>query len=229
MKTRLLLPAAGMGLRLGCDGPKALVDLDGRPMLAVTLDRFAGLDLALPVIITASADFLPLFDAVLTNARPALPWQLVAGGADRQESVALGLAALEGDVDIVVIHDAARPFVAAQSIRDSITAAQAHGAATVAVPVVDTILEADSEAFLAATPDRSRLWACQTPQTFRLEVILEAHRRAAAEGHCGTDDASLVRRMGLPVKLVRGTPENIKVTTPFDLRTARWMVREGKP
>lgn len=228
MSTRLILPAAGMGLRMGCGGPKALVDLGGRPMLAATLDRFHGLDIAPPVIITAPAQGLPLFGAALQEAGPLPPWRLVAGGADRQESVGLGLAALAGDAEVVVIHDAARPFVSVQSILDAITAARAHGAATVAVPVVDTILEADADAFLNATPDRSRLWACQTPQAFRLEVILEAHRRAAAEGHRGTDDASLVRRMGMPVKLVRGTPENIKVTTPFDLRTARWMVREEK-
>ena len=129
--------------------------------------------------------------------------------------------------DLVLIHDAARPFVSPESIRAGIAAAERHGAATVAVPAVDTVLMGDSDAFLVGTPDRSSLWCCQTPQIFRVGVIREAHRRAAEEGRRGTDDASLVREAGMPVKLVIGAALNFKITTPFDLEVARMVVREG--
>ena len=101
------------------------------------------------------------------------------------------------------------------------------GAATVTVPVIDTILQADENAFLVETPDRRYLWACQTPQTFRVDVIRRAHASAAAEGFLSTDDASLVRRMGEPVKLVMGSTLNIKITTPVDLSIATCLIREG--
>jgi 2-C-methyl-D-erythritol 4-phosphate cytidylyltransferase len=113
------------------------------------------------------------------------------------------------------------------SVRASIEAAAEHGASTVAIPCSDTILVADDEDMLVNTPDRRRLWACQTPQTFRLDVIKQAHQQARAEGFTGTDDATLVRRMGHPVKLVKGTPLNFKITTPEDLALAETIIDKG--
>jgi 2-C-methyl-D-erythritol 4-phosphate cytidylyltransferase len=220
VKTQLLIPAAGLGVRLGAEGPKALVPLAGKPMLAHTLERFRPLGLIPAAIVLIAPEHRALFETALDAAFPGMALRLVPGGAERQESVANGLAALDADTEIVVIHDAARPFVATASIQASIEAAAEFGAATVAIPSVDTILEGDADAFLTATPDRTRLWACQTPQTFRTEVIREAHRRARADGFLGTDDASLVRRIGGPVKLVHGTRLNMKLTTPDDRRLA---------
>ena len=215
-----------MGVRLGADGPKALVDVGGRPLLALTLSRFAGMGLLAPAVIVAPAAFFPAFERALSAHLAPGSWKLVEGGAERQESVARGLAALREDAEIVVIHDAARPFVPRQAVEASIAGAAAHGGATVAVPVSDTILVADERQFLESTPDRRTLWACQTPQTFRVEVIRRAHRAAEEGGWLCTDDATLVRRTGLPVIIVEGSPANFKVTTAFDLAAARRMVSE---
>jgi len=227
VKAQLLVPAAGAGARLGADAPKALVDLEGKPMLARTIERAALPEFRLPVIITAPPDLLETFRDALRPWFADAAFRLVAGGAERQLSVANGLAEIDPDTEIVAIHDAARPFVAAESIRASILAAAEYGAATVAVPVTDTILEAGGAGFLARTPDRRTLWACQTPQTFRTAVIRDAHRCAAREGTLLTDDASLAQRYGAEVKLVPGTPFNFKVTTAADLHLARIIVREG--
>jgi 2-C-methyl-D-erythritol 4-phosphate cytidylyltransferase len=215
-----------MGVRLGADGPKALVDIGGRPMIAVTLSRFAAMGLLEPAVIVAPAAFFPAFERALKEHLAPGAWTLVEGGAERQESVARGLAALREDAEIVVVHDAARPFVPRQAVEASIAEAAACGAATVAIPTSDTILVADERQFLNDTPDRRMLWACQTPQTFQVGVIRRAHQAAAGGGYQCTDDATLVRRVGLPVKIVEGSPANFKVTTAFDLATARRMVSE---
>lgn len=216
-----------MGVRLGCETPKALIDLAGQPMLVHTLLCFESLGLLEHAIIVVPEASLELFRETLSHNFPGNSFRFLIGGAERQASVWNGLQALAPETEVVVIHDAARPFVAEQSIRESMEAAYALGAATVAIPSVDTILEADENACLANTPDRRRLWACQTPQTFRVEVIRDAHQRARDTGYLGTDDATLVRRMNAPVKLVMGTPLNFKVTTPTDLALAELVIREG--
>ncbi|MCC6154244.1 MAG: 2-C-methyl-D-erythritol 4-phosphate cytidylyltransferase [Candidatus Hydrogenedentes bacterium] len=226
-RLQLLIPAAGMGTRLGADRPKALIDLDGVPLLVRTLARFADLDLLDNCIITIAPQARSEFEGALRVHFPTAHVRLVDGGKERQDSVRNGLAALDSTTEIVVIHDAARPFVSPESIRASVDAAAQIGAATVAIPSIDTILVSDSEAFLTATPDRNTLWACQTPQTFRVEVLRHAHDIALRDGFAGTDDASLVRRAGGKVKLVMGSPLNFKVTTPQDLALARCVIEGG--
>ncbi len=126
-----------------------------------------------------------------------------------------------------MIHDAARPFVAPESIQRAIAAAAEFGAATVGVPCVDTILATDAEQWLCDAPDRRFLWACQTPQVFRTDVIHRAHEAARNKGIMATDDATLVRRLGCKVKVVMGTPLNLKITTPLDLQWAVWIIEKG--
>lgn len=227
MKSQLIIPAAGSGTRLGAQGPKALIDLNGRPLLARTLDRFKTLGLIEGAVIVVPPDQHQIFQDALAQAFPATSFQLVSGGAERQFSVLNGLAALEPDTEIVVIHDAARPFVRHESVLASIVAAQEWGAATVAVPAIDTILQADGDDCLEDTPDRRRLWACQTPQSFRVDVIKQAHKWACAHEYAGTDDATLVRLIGGKVKLVMGSTLNFKVTTPTDLALARLVISQG--
>lgn len=227
MRSQLLLAAAGIGARLGGEAPKALLDLGGLPLFVRTLARLAPLGLVDGAVVTAPQAQLPVFQELLRDAFPRSVISVIAGGAERQHSVWFGLEALDAATEIVVIHDAARPFVSCESVRASIEAAAEFGAATVAIPVIDTILVGDGGAFLMDTPDRRTLWACQTPQTFQTETIRQAHRRATAEGHIGTDDASLVRRYGGRVKLVMGSPMNFKITTPADLALARLAWREG--
>jgi 2-C-methyl-D-erythritol 4-phosphate cytidylyltransferase len=232
VKTRLLVAAGGMGTRLGLGArgvpaPKALVAIAGKPMLVRTLERFAGLGLLEDAIIVVPGEHETVFEHALAGAFPGTHFMIVEGGPERQVSVGNGLAELGGHTDIVVIHDAARPFITESSIRASIEAAEADGAATVAIPSIDTILRGDADAYLVDTPDRRTLWACQTPQTFRVDVIRHAHDVARRDEYIGTDDASLVRRAGGRVKLVMGSPLNFKVTTPTDLALAECVVKQG--
>lgn len=220
-----MVVAAGMGTRLGAAMPKALIEVGGRPLLALTLSRLvrAGIFDGAPVV-TYPAGRLAEFEACLAQA--GLEARLVAGGAERQDSVRLALEALEPAPEIVAIHDCARPFVPTGSVRAAIDAARTHGGATVAIAATDTMLEADAEGMLQRTPDRSRMWACQTPQVFRHEIILAAHRQAAVDGTTCTDDASLARHYGCTVKLVEGHPFNIKITRPEDLPLAQRILEE---
>lgn len=226
MKAQLLIPAAGMGTRLGSTGPKALVPLAGEPMLVHTLRRFSPLGLVDRAVIAAPPGQEASFADALARAFPQSRFAIIEGGAERQDSVGRGLEALDPDTEIVLVHDAARPFIAPESIQASIQAAAECGAATVAIPCVDTILVGDDDRCLVDTPDRRRLWACQTPQTFRVEVIRAAHEAARRDNFTATDDGSLVRRGGRKVRLVLGTPLNFKVTTPTDLAMAEWVIRE---
>lgn len=223
----MLVAAGGMGARLNLGGPKALVEIAGKPMLVRTLERFAPLGLVDGAVIVVPGGHEPAFAGVLSAAFPGAAFTLATGGAERQISVDSGLEQLAADTDIVVIHDAARPFVTESSIRASIDAAADCGAATVAIPSIDTILKGDPDGYLVETPDRAALWACQTPQTFQLAVIRHAHASARQAAYLGTDDASLVRRAGGRVKLVMGSPLNFKITTPTDLILAECVVREG--
>ncbi|MCC6487262.1 MAG: 2-C-methyl-D-erythritol 4-phosphate cytidylyltransferase [Candidatus Hydrogenedentes bacterium] len=224
---QLLIPAAGMGTRLGAGRPKALIELDGVPLLVRTLERFGSVDLVRDAVIVTPPGFRADFEKLLGAAFPGCPFHYADGGAERQNSVENGLSILQPDTEIVAIHDAARPFISEDSIRESVIAAREFGAATVAIPSIDTILVGDPDAFLVETPDRRCLWACQTPQTFQVAVIRDAHSRARQEDHLGTDDATLVQRMGGRVKLVMGSPLNFKVTTPGDFALARCVIQGG--
>lgn len=200
-----LIPAAGAGERLG-RGPKAFVEVAGVTLIARavrTLSRLAG-----HVVVAVPPG------RVSSSAAELAPARVIAGGDTRQETVARLLAAAEGD--LVVVHDAARPFLPAEVFRRVVDAARRSGAATAAVAVRDTVVEADT----GETVDRSRLQAVQTPQAFRRAVLVEAHRRARTDGVAATDDAGLVRAYGHPVDLVEGSPWLLKITTPDDLAIA---------
>lgn len=227
MNVQLLIPAAGLGRRLGLDCPKGLAEIGGTPLFVRTLARFLPLGFLDGAVLIVPPGWMDPFRNGVAAAFPHTDFAFVEGGPERQTSVANGLDRLVKDTDLVIIHDAARPFVPATAIEAACAAAAECGAATVAIPCTDTILEADADDFLLATPERDRLWACQTPQTFRVPVIRAAHDAARRDGFLGTDDASLVRRMGGQVKLVMGSRFNIKVTTPADLALAELLIQGG--
>lgn len=207
--------------------PKALIPLAGKPLILRSLERFVSLDLVAGAVIVVPAGYLDAFRNVIDQAFGDLGIVLTEGGLRRQDSVINGLAKLDPTAGLVVIHDAARPFVSKESIHGAIQAANKYGAATVALPCTDTILKADEEDFLTDTPDRREVWACQTPQVFRVDLIREAHRLADKAGRQATDDASLVREQGHKVKLVPGTALNFKITRPEDLAYAEYLLQEN--
>ncbi len=227
MSVGLLLASAGPGNRLGRDVPKGLVKVAGVPLVVRTLRRFECVDLLEGAVVVAPPTHRETFQKVVSESFPGLGLRVVEGGAERQVSVAKGLDAFDEDTDLVAIHDAARPFIEEGAIREVIDAARTMGAATVATPCVDTILESDDGGMLAATPDRSRLWTCQTPQAFRLALIREAHKKARELGAWYTDDATLVRAGGHEVRIVAGPAGNIKITTESDLAFAEYLIRAG--
>jgi 2-C-methyl-D-erythritol 4-phosphate cytidylyltransferase len=146
--------------------------------------------------------------------------EVVAGGATRQASVRQALQAAPNDVDVVLVHDAVRPFIDRRLIDAVVAAAVTHGAAICALPLTETIKRV-RDGVVETTLDRSGLWAVQTPQGFRIAVLREAHDKAQRDGVIATDDAMLVERLGQPVRVVPGLASNVKITTPADLRRAR--------
>lgn len=220
MSVAVLVLAAGRGERLGASVPKAFVSLAGTPILVRTLAALARapeIDRVVPVVAASDmARYAALGAALAAIPKLAPP---VAGGAERQDSMRAGLAALPADVRFVAVHDAARPFVRADDVSRVIAAARASGAALLAVPVTDTIKRV-RDGRVIETPDRAECWAAQTPQVFRTEILREALAKAAAGGCVATDDSALVERLGIAVTVVAGDPSNAKITGPADLAAA---------
>lgn len=221
MKVSGIVLAAGRGTRMG-GVKKPYLYLAGRPILAHTLMVFQQCPLVDEVLVVATkGDEQSCVRDVLIPYGIDKADQVVTGGETRQESVFNGLQKLASDTDMVVIHDGVRLFVTEEMINNTLKSASEWGAATVAVPVKDTIKEADDENFVAKTLNRQRLWAIQTPQTFKYGLILQAHLYARENHIQVTDDASLIEQWGsYRVRLVMGTYENIKLTTPSDLAIA---------
>jgi 2-C-methyl-D-erythritol 4-phosphate cytidylyltransferase / 2-C-methyl-D-erythritol 2,4-cyclodiphosphate synthase len=221
--TAAIIAAGGRGVRLGADRPKQFVDLDGRSILEKSVAALAASDRIDEVVVALPIEFLVTVGERLRGLS-AKPIACVEGGPRRQDSVANAFAKSSRDAGIIVIHDAARPFVTAELIARTIDAAGAHGAAIAAVAVRDTVKQAggaegDGSRPIRATIPRDTVFLAQTPQAFRRDVLA----RAIAEGRAieATDEAMLVERLGLPVHVVEGDPRNIKITTPEDLATAK--------
>ena len=215
IKSAAIIVAAGRGLRAGAGGPKQYRLIAGKTVIARALEPFCGHDEVVAVQPVVNPDDAESFNAAVSGLRYQAP---VNGGATRQQSVHAGLEALAADApDVVLIHDAARPFVTATVISRAIQAAGKTGAAIPVVPVADTIKVVNGGGDVAATPDRAQLRIAQTPQAFRFSDILNAHRRAASEGRSDfTDDAALAEWAGLTVATFEGDPANMKLTTPED-------------
>ncbi len=214
-RTAAILVAAGRGLRAGSGGPKQYRMIGGRSVMFRAMEPFCRHPQVFTVQPVLNPDDAAMFKDAISQLRHAPP---ASGGATRQASVHAGLEALAGhEPDIVLIHDAARPFVSPALISRAIDAAARTGAAIPAIHVTDTVKLVDANGNVEATPERGRLRIAQTPQAFRFELILDAHRRAAREGRSDfTDDAALAEWAGLTVATFEGDPANMKLTTPED-------------
>jgi 2-C-methyl-D-erythritol 4-phosphate cytidylyltransferase len=215
----VLVPAGGSGTRLGRRTPKQFLRLGGATILTATLTHFARHPAVRAIVVAAPAAHLARTRRLVGRAGRR-PVTVVAGGATRQESVWQALQAAPADLEIVLVHDAVRPFIDRRLIDAVIAAAAEHGAAICALPIAETVKRVRAGT-VQATLDRSELWAVQTPQGFRAALLREAHEKALRDGVTGTDDAMLVERLGHPVRVVAGLAGNVKITTPQDLRRAR--------
>jgi 2-C-methyl-D-erythritol 4-phosphate cytidylyltransferase len=227
MSVAALVLAAGRGERLGSPLPKAFVSLAGTPLLLHTLAALARvpeIDRVVPVVAAADRARYEALGAMLARIPKLTP--AVTGGAERQDSMQAGLAALGSEVTLVAVHDAARPFIRAQDVARVLAAAREVGAALLAVPVSDTIKRVRAGR-VVGTPERSECWAAQTPQVFRADLLREALAKAIAAGVQATDDVQLVERLGLPVAVVAGDPGNLKITRPEDLVLAELRLARG--
>ncbi len=220
MHVTAIVPAAGGGTRMAGALPKQYLPLAGIPLLARTLQalRASGRVDSLILVVPPGQEArcrTEILEPFGLHADAVVP-----GGADRQASVFAGLSRIPEGTDLVLVHDGARPFITTEVIQAAVSAAAAVGAAAVAVPVTDTIKLAGPDGSVKETPERGRLWAAQTPQVFRPALLREAHRQALQDGFRSTDDSALVERLGHPVRLVPGSPENVKITTTADLALA---------
>ncbi len=224
MRVAAIIAAGGRGERLGAGRPKQLLDIGGSSILDMAVGAFLSHPRIDDVVVVVPADLLaPLQGAWRGRAKPVT---VVAGGARRQDSVAAGFAAVSDHADIVVVHDAARPFVSADLITRTLDAADETGAAVAALPCHDTVKYAAESAahgtFVERTIPRERIHLAQTPQAFRVEV-LRASLAGGRTGETATDEAALAEAAGYPVRLVPGEPANLKITTVSDLEVAKAM------
>jgi len=241
MKVVVIIPAAGLGTRMASAAKgkkpaatKQFTELGGVPILIHTLRRFAESPEVSEIYIALRGNEIEGFRARLEKEAKDIvrkKIRLLEGGEHRQHSVANAIASVAAsDDDIVLVHDAVRPFVTEEIIRDVIRAAEKYGAAIAALPAVDTVKQVERTsdgALIVATIPRERVVLAQTPQGFRYGVLKKAFDEAAADGFVGTDEASLVERSGHAVAVVMGSARNLKITTPADMELAEFFLKSG--
>jgi 2-C-methyl-D-erythritol 4-phosphate cytidylyltransferase len=243
MKVFVIIPAAGLGTRMAPASTaktrrkapsKQFKELGGIPILVRTLRKFAASPAVYEIIVALRKDEIAGFRAQLEKQYPEVfnkRLQIVEGGEHRQNSVSNALAAVAADADdLVLVHDAVRPFITPEIIGEVIKAAQKHGSAIAGWPAVDTVKQVDrtaTGALINATIPRESVVMAQTPQGFRYGILKKAFDDAAADGFVGTDEASLIERSGQPVAVVMGSPKNIKITTPADMELAEFYLKSN--
>jgi len=226
MTYQVILPAAGQGKRMGAGKNKLLLEINGIPVIIHTLKVFAEDDRCSEIILAISQqDELP-FKELLNKYEIHKDIRFVQGGSERQHSIHNVLKTVDSD-GIILVHDAARPFIQKESIHRLIETARRTGAAIIGVPAKDT-MKIVMDGAVKDTVERSSLWAVQTPQAFRISLLKTAYERAESENFIGTDDASLVERLPYTVMMVEGNYDNIKLTTPEDLVFAEAILKKRK-
>lgn len=218
----VIVVAAGRGSRMGTKESKQFLELDGRPLFLRAIDTFGRFGATAEIIVVTGAADVERCERYIREADCPLVKTVVAGGTERQHSVYEGLK--QASSPWVMVHDGVRPFIREEDIGACYGEMRRSGAAVLAVPVKDTI-KIVNDTIIVDTPDRSALWAIQTPQGFRTEELLRAHEEAVSEGFLGTDDSMLAERLGIPVSVAQGDYTNIKITTPEDLDYAEFLLR----
>ncbi len=230
MRTVAIIPAAGAGARMGSDRAKQFLDFHGKPLLTVTLEKFQDCPAIQGIILVVPQDQLDYCaKEIIEPYHFTKVEKVVRGGARRQDSVRLGIEASDGHFELILIHDGVRPLVDSGLIEKVVAAGERDRAVITALPVKETVKEVDENGRVVKTWDRGQLRLVQTPQIFRYEDILKAHQQALREGwEAMTDDALLVEKMGIPVRVIEGSETNIKVTTLHDMALARHLWASNK-
>lgn len=223
MSVIAIIPAAGMGTRMGHDTPKQFLSLNGVPIFIHTLKKFDRAAIVDEIIVGVRKEEADHVGQAISQERFSKPVRVAEGGGTRQETVARALAQIPSSTEVIVVHDAVRPFVTVGMIERIAGAARRDGAAIFAIPSVDTVKQLELELITGTIP-RERVALAQTPQAFRYSLLREAFDRAAEDGFQGTDESSLVERLGARVKVVMGSDRNIKITKPSDLPLARFFL-----
>lgn len=213
----VVIVAAGTGSRMNMGINKQFIKLEGKEIIAYTIEKFYNNSNIEDIVVVVKEDESGFFKKEILDKYNFKNIKIAYGGKERQDSVYNGLKLLDKKCDVVLIHDGARPFVSDKIIDNCIEEAKEHKAIVVGVPVKDTIKIIDNDKNIVDTPNRSVLWAVQTPQTFDYNILLDAYKDAFKSGFYGTDDAMLVERIGYKVKMVEGSYNNIKITTKEDL------------
>jgi 2-C-methyl-D-erythritol 4-phosphate cytidylyltransferase len=228
-----IVPAAGMGTRMGLNTPKQFLELDGVPILIFTLRRLAASALLTEFWIASPEEHIAALSERVSQEPLGRPVRVVAGGETRQESVGRALREIPDEVELVVVHDAVRPFVTREMVERVVAEARACGAAIVGVPAIDTVKEVkrtglpEDTALITATIPRERIVLAQTPQAFSARLLREAYNRADQD-FVASDEASLVERLGNEVHVVLGSERNLKITRPADMELARFYLEQER-
>lgn len=223
----VIIAAAGMSNRMGSKVNKQFLAIDNKPILAHSIEKYEKCKYIDEIIVVTKEEEVEYCrKEIVKKYRFKKVANIVKGGKERQDSIYNGLLALNERTDIVLSHDGARPFVKVETIEAGIKGVIEHGACVIGVPVKDTIKVIDNEEKVHHTPKRSLLWAAQTPQCFWADLLKKGYEMAAKEGILGTDDSSLVERTGHKIKMIMGSYDNIKITTPEDLIIAESLLKD---
>lgn len=217
LNTTAIIVAGGTGSRMGSEIPKQFIEVMGKPIISYTINAFSKCDEVTDIIIVTLPEYLVYCKDIVDSFNFKKVSKIVSGGNSRSESVYNGLKELKDDCQIVAIHDGVRPMITPETVSATVSAAFEYGCAAVGVRMKDTIKVADDNGFIKHTADRDKLWQIQTPQTFKKNIIKSLYENYLKNGHTATDDCFIAEQAGYKIKIVEGSYENIKITTPQDI------------
>lgn len=223
----VIIVAAGKGSRMNADINKQFLKIGQKEIIAHTIDKFYENESISEIIIVAKEDEKEFIKENIIDKYGYKNIKIATGGKERQDSVYNGLKLVKHDCDIVLIHDGARPFIDKETIDNCIKYTKQFNSTVIGVPVKDTIKVVDGNNDVSETPNRSKLWSIQTPQSFKYDLILKAHEKAKKDNYLGTDDSMLIEHIGEKVKVIEGNYNNIKITTPEDLQIGMEILRQN--